>query len=94
MKIIATVDRDKFIVEASEYELCNIMGFGYPSEVKDGNRPVVGREVRVSKLYSALSVERNRRAEIAKLAADLRKTADRVDSINEALDCPIVEPQS
>lgn len=94
MKIIGKAASNRFIVEMTEYEIANVAGFDYPSEMKDRNKPDVGSEVQVSKLFAALSVERKRRAEIEGLAASLRKVADRVDSINAALDCPIVEPQS
>ncbi len=94
MKIIGKGGRDRFIVEASDWELANICGFSYPSQMKE-NRLEVGSEVQVTKLFEALSVERKRKEEIAGIAASLRKAADRVDSINAALDCPIVEqPQS
>lgn len=92
MKIIAKAHRDCFIVEASEDELANIAGFAFVHQMKDQNRLEVGRELRVTKLFSALAVERSRRAEIEAMANSLRKAADRIDSINAALDCPIVEP--
>lgn len=93
MKIIAKAERDRYIVEASDWELANVMGYTYPSSIPSGHKIEVGKEIAVTKLFEALSVERKRQEEIKSLAAQLRKTADRVDSINAALDCPIVEPQ-
>ncbi len=91
MKIIAK-GSSKFIVEADEYEIANIMGYQYPSSLPSGSKIDVGREVQVSKLWAALTIERTRVDEIRAQASALRKTADRLDSINAALDCPIVEP--
>ncbi len=94
MKILAKADGSKYIVEADEYEIAQIMGYSYPSSLPSGHRIEVGKVVPVTKLFEALSVERKRQDEIKSMAAQLRKVADRVDSINAALDCPIVEPQS
>jgi len=55
---------------------------------------LIGSEIQITKLWSALSVERERVDEIRNQANALRKTADKLDSINAALDCPIVEPQA
>lgn len=94
MKIIGKTGSSGFIAEISEYEIAMVMGYGYPTSIPNGHKPDVGSNIDVSKLYSALSVERGRQDEIKSLAASLRKVADRVDSINAALDCPIVEAKS
>lgn len=94
MKIIAKVTEGRFIVEATGDELARIMGFNSSYSLKDESRLQVGRDVQVNKLYDALTVERARTDEIKNQAAALRKTADRLDSINAALDCPIVEAAS
>lgn len=92
MKIIADVNGSKFLVEATDTELVRIMGFGYTSQAREkGHKIEVGKEIPVSPLWEALEVTRGRVAEVTNLAASLRKTADRVDSINAALKSPIVE---
>ena len=91
MKIIATTGNDRFLVEATNYELANVMGYGYPSELKNESRLAVGKEIPVSKLWQALSITRSREEEVAKLAEGLRKLADRVDGVNATLAAPIVE---
>lgn len=92
MKIIGSAGDSKFILEANEYEIANIMGFDYPREAREKKQEIaVGRDVQVSPLWKALSVSRARMKEIAELANGLRKKADQVDSINTALAEPIVE---
>lgn len=90
MKIIGRMDNG-FIVTASEQELAEIAGFRYSSSMKSDCRPEIGREIRVSKLFEALRVSRERKEDIEKLANDLRRVAGRVDSINQALSAPIIE---
>lgn len=95
MKIIAEVNSDRFIVEATSSELAQIMGFAGTYHLKDrAHQLAVGRDVQVTPLYQALEVSRERKEEIAGLAEELRKAADRVDSINNALASPIVEVKS
>lgn len=91
MKIIANVTSDRFLVEADSYELAHIMGFSYPTELKESRKLAVGRDVEVSGLWQALSITRAREKEVAALAESLRKIADRVDSVNKTLAAPIVE---
>ena len=91
MKIIAKVNDSRFLVEAEADELAQVMGFSGYYYLKDGNKLAVGKVVNVSPLYRALEVSRGRKAEIAALAEQLRKTAGRVDTINQALAEPIVE---
>lgn len=92
MKIIASIDGSRFLVEATETELARIMGYGYTSTAREkGHKIEVGREVPVNPLWEALEVTRGRVTEVASLANSLRKTADRVDAINATLKSPIVE---
>ena len=91
MKIIGKTGSSGFIVTAGMEELCQVMGFHSSYGMKDSEKPDVGRDIKVSDLYQALSVSRERREEIAKLANQLRTVAGRVDSINQALASPIVE---
>lgn len=91
MKIIGKSGNNEFIVTATEYELAHIAGYSYPTQMKDGTKPEVGREVAVSALFQALCISRERKVEIAALAESLRKVAGRVDSINQTLAAPIVE---
>ena len=91
MKIIGKTENCGFILTATEDELANIVGHDYPSRMKNDQRPAVGKEIKVSGLWSALVVSRNRKSEIAELANKLRAIAVRVDSINQALASPIVE---
>jgi predicted P-loop ATPase/GTPase len=95
MKVIAKVTEGRFLVEATSDELAQVMGFHSDYYIKDDiKKPRVGCEILVTKLWAALTVERGRVDEIRNQANALRKTADRLDTINAALDCPIVEPQS
>jgi len=95
MKVIAQTGTGRFLVEATSEELAQIMGFRSEYSIKDEHRkPRIGSEIQITKLWSALSVERERVDEIRNQANALRKTADKLDSINAALDCPIVEPQA
>jgi len=91
MKIIGTMGRGEFLVQADENELAKIMGVHSTYGMKDAEKPAVGKEIKVSELYQALQVSRERKEEIAKLANQLRTVAGRVDSINQALASPIVE---
>jgi hypothetical protein len=96
VKIIGKSTTDRFIVEATEYELANIAGYDYPSQAKE-KRAVnfeVGSDVKVSALWQALSVSRKRHAQIAAIAKDMRAAADQVDSINATLATPILEVQT
>lgn len=94
MKIIASISSNRFLVDASADELAQIMGFNSAYSLKDPNKPDIGKEIKVSPLFRALEVSRERKAEIASLADQLRKAAGRVDSINQALAEPIVEVKS
>jgi hypothetical protein len=94
MIIIGKAADGSFIVTAQETEMANICGFSYASSMPNGKRPEVGMRIEVSQLYQALCASRERKADIAKLADDLRKVAGRVDSINQALASPIVEVKS
>lgn len=89
MKIIGKGNGSDFIVLASERELANIAGYHY--QFPSGQRLDAGVEIDVSKLWQALSIERTRPDEVAKLAKSLRDVADKIDKINTALDCPIIE---
>lgn len=91
MKIYAQMGNGHFLVEASESELAQIMGFASNYTLPEASKPKIGREVKVCELYQALAASRERKAEIARLADQLRQAAKRVDSINEALAAPIVE---
>ena len=91
MKIIGKTEGGGFIVTASEAELVNIAGFTYQSSMRTEDRPSVGKEIKVSRLWEALSASRDRKDDIAKLANQLRAAAGRVDTINQALAAPIVE---
>lgn len=91
MKIIAAVNEGEYLIQASKDELAQILGFNGAYYLKEGNKLAVGREIKVSPLYQALQVSRQRKTEIATLADQLRKVAGRVDSINQALAEPIVE---
>lgn len=91
MKIIGKTGSSGFIVTASLEELCQIMGFYQSYGMKEAEKPDVGKDIKVSDLYQALSVSRARKEEITKLANELRKAAGRVDTINQALAAPIVE---
>jgi hypothetical protein len=91
MKIIGKNSSDGFIVLANREELCQVMGFYSSYGMKEADKPDIGKEIKVSDLYQALSVSRERRDEISKLANQLRTVAGRVDSINQALASPIVE---
>lgn len=90
MKIIGKTQYG-LIVETHADELAQVAGFYNASAMKADDRPDIGKEIKVSKLYSALSVSRERKEDIAKLANQLRVVAGRVDSINQALAAPIVE---
>ena len=90
MKIIGKTDTG-FIVAISENEIANICGHSYSNTMKAAEQPAIGREVKVSELYRALVVSRERKEEISKLANQLRVAAGRVDTINQALASPIVE---
>lgn len=92
MKIIAGIDSSGFLVEVSEHEIAEIIGFTYPSEIEGGIR--VGEEIKVADLWGALEISRGRYAELAKMATQLRTAATRVDSINSALSNPIIEVKS
>ena len=93
MKIIGKTQYG-LIVETNADELAQIAGFQYASSMKADDRPDIGKEIKVSKLYSALNVSRERKEDIAKLANQLRVVAGRVDSINQALAAPIIEVKS
>ena len=92
MKIIGKAGGSDFIVQVNNSELASIAGYGYsfPNDV----RAEVGYEINVSKLWQALSVERNRPDQLTQLAKSLREIAARVESINAALENPIVEVRS
>ena len=91
VKIIAKVSDTRWLVEANNYELANVMGFGYPIELKGNNELIVGREITLSKLWEALSITRGRKKDVAAIAESLRKLAGRIDSINQTLAAPIIE---
>lgn len=92
MKIIATVSSDRFLVEATKEEIAKVMGHSCTYAMKDADRTIrVGADVQVSPLWSALEVTRGRQSEVANLATQMRKLADRVDSVNKALAAPIIE---
>ena len=92
MKIIAKARDDVFIVEARGDELAQVMGHNSAYALKDRTAQLaIGVDIKVSPLYQALQVSRQRKAEITQLAEALRKVAGRVDSINQALAEPIVE---
>lgn len=90
MKIIAKGTGSLFLAEISEAEIANIAGHTYTSGVPVGVISV-GKEINVADLWRALSISRERHAELAKMATQLRAAATRVDSINAALANPIVE---
>lgn len=94
MKIIATTTSNGFLIEATSDELAQIMGFGSHYSLKEGNKLEINKVIQVTPLWRALTVSRERKAEITALAIQLRKTADRVDTINQALAEPIVEVKS
>ena len=89
MKIIASIDRSKFLVEMTETEIANIAGHAYPSHIQP--QIVVGREIKTAELWRVLEISRERHSDLAKMATQLRAAATRVDSINAALANPIVE---
>ena len=91
MKIIGKTDSDGFIVTATGDELAKICGFAYLTSMPNDKRPSAGMEIKVTELYRALVVSRERKNEIAELANKLRTAAGGVDSINQALAAPIVE---
>ena len=93
MKIIGSVGDGKLLVEAHKDELAKIAGYQY-ADYGDGAKALkfnIGVEIAVNALWQALEVTRGRIKEVSDLAAALRKTADRVDTINAALKAPIVE---
>lgn len=89
MKIIASTGHEKFLVEATADELAQVMGHSWGSTIKD--RLTIGADVKITRLYQALQVERTRQDRVTKLANDLRQVAKEVDTINAALDCPIID---
>jgi len=92
VKIIATIDGSKFLVEATETELSRVMGYGWTTQMREkGHKLEVGKEIKVNDLWQALEVTRGRVGEVAALAEGLRKTAARVDSVNATLAAPLVE---
>ena len=91
MKIIAKAANNTYLAEVSDYELLRIMGFRYESETK--KKLEIGAEIPVSRLYDALTIERERPEELNKLARSLRAIADKVESVNNLLSSPIVEPK-
>lgn len=91
MKIIGQATTGVFICTATEDELCQVAGHAGSYGLKDIDKPQIGRELKVSELWRALNVSRQRKGEITKLANELRATAGRVDSINQALAAPIIE---
>ncbi len=52
MKIIANAANDKFLIEASETELANLIGFRYPSQIDRNHQSKkvlkIGAEITVS----------------------------------------------
>lgn len=94
MKIIAAISGSTFLVEASDDELARIAGFSYASSLEHHMKPSVGKVVNVSPLWAALTVSRERVAELQKMATALRTVATRVESINAALAQPIIEVQT
>lgn len=91
MKIVAKTGSGSFLVDATEHELARIMGFAYTNSIPADKKLDLGREVDVSRMYEALAVERERMDDVQKLANGLRSVADRVEKINAALSCPLIE---
>lgn len=91
MKVIAAINSTRFLVEAGADELCMVMGYDSNYHAPEDAKPRVGKSIAVSRLYGALSVERHRQRKIKELADGLRRQADAIDSINAALDVPIIE---
>jgi len=92
MKIIAAADRSTFIVSMTETEIANIAGHSFPNAIQASI--VVGKEIKVAELWRVLEISRERHADLAKMATQLRAQATRIDSINAALANPIVEVKS
>lgn len=92
MKIIGNT-AGGYMVDVNANELANIMGHdsNYSFERSGSPKLSIGSEIKVSKLFEALSVSRGRKKDIADLAEALRKVAGRVDTINQALAAPIIE---
>ena len=92
MKIVAKVNENEVLVQATKNELANIIGHGSTYDLKDrGGEFIPGACINVSPLWEALSISRARKDDIAKLAKDLRTVAGKVDTINQALASPIIE---
>ena len=90
MKILARVSESRLIVEIGTHEIANILGYNYESEIKARGALNVGNEINVSVLFKALNASRDRKDELARMANGLRDAAKKIDSINAALEEPIL----
>lgn len=90
MKILAKISDSKMIVEVSTTEVAHILGYTYESEIKSRGALDVGSEIKVSGLFKALNASRDRKDELARMAHGLREAAKKIDSINTALEEPIL----
>lgn len=89
MKIIASMNSGKFLVEISEDEIAKISGC--TSAVSMKRRADVGHEIAVSPLWEVLCHARARHNNIAETAEKLRIEAGRLDKINQALESPLIQ---
>jgi len=77
MKIVATVDSNTVLLEATQGELKNLFGsYRYDSKVKDFTP---GTTLEVHPMYDQLMALAESKQEMVNIARDLRKVADKFD---------------
>lgn len=88
MKIIGKT-RHGFIVEASETEVANILGFYGPYYPSGCPKLEVGNEIKVSDLYERLHAMRKSEVTLADCRKSLRSLADLIDPIDNLIEAAL-----
>lgn len=90
MKIIALVSSGKFLAEVSDDEVAQIMGYPSAYRLEERLKPKVGSEVKVDSLFQVVTISRERKQDVVDLVDSLRKQANRLEKMNEAMAEPIL----
>lgn len=95
MKIIAQVDKNTVLLQASTDEIANLVGYSdsWAAQNKRGNRDFkVGDEIRVHEMFRRLYALEHRKGELERLAKQLRAQADLLESVEPVIAAATAEP--